>query len=231
MMKTKTTLESIVLLFTAIIITGCSLVFNDIWHAAENDDVNRIKEILAEGGDIHEIRKGSQITPLHYAAMGGASNAVSFLLAHGADINHTDNVGKTALHAATTHNLLVFEELIKNGADVNAKDKNGYTPLHCIVLYQDSAHSCEVLLKNGAKVDARDNNGRTALWYAARHYRSLAVAEVLLKYGASVHAKANCGKTPIEILGKGIAGSSTINIIRYSVKAKKLSKLFKKYDF
>ena len=54
------------------------------------------------------------------------------LLSHGADVNASDNSGRTALMSAavsTPENLEVVTWLLKNGADAKMKDKQGQTAL------------------------------------------------------------------------------------------------------
>jgi ankyrin repeat protein len=69
---------------------------------------------------------------LHFAAIAGDRDAVSALLASGANPNAFDDLGKTPLHyAAERAHLEVMKVLLQSGADVNAHDEAriGNTPL------------------------------------------------------------------------------------------------------
>lgn len=68
-----------------------------------------------------------------------ALEAVIVAAEHGADVNHTDYTGSTALHYAAARNLpTVIEELVKRGADINAVNSNGQTPLDTAILMENT---------------------------------------------------------------------------------------------
>lgn len=72
----------------------------------------------------------SKLTPLHYAAGRGMTDAVELLLAMGADVAAKDNHGNTALHlAAVTGSLQVFSHLVHAGADVASESRFGWIPV------------------------------------------------------------------------------------------------------
>lgn len=73
------------------------------------------------------------------------------LLDTGADVNASNNYGRTPLHeAAWNDNTAVAELLIAKGADVNAADGDGKTPLYWAARY-DNVAVAELLRKHGAK--------------------------------------------------------------------------------
>lgn len=64
----------------------------------------------------------------------GHSEIVEHLLDHGADINHADADGRTALSVAAlcaprNPGVNVVQTLLERGASVDHKDKEGMTPL------------------------------------------------------------------------------------------------------
>jgi len=64
------------------------------------------------------------------------------LIEHGADVNHQDDYGKTALFYADTKNTSL---LLQNGADVNKEDYSGVTPLEN-ELFRDRHDKVKILL-------------------------------------------------------------------------------------
>ena len=96
------------------------LTENTLIGAARAGDIAAIKQHIAEGADVNEMR--FEMPPLAWAAMMGQTAAAELLLEHGADINGRNQDGNTALHlAAFLGRAETAELLINNGADVKAK--------------------------------------------------------------------------------------------------------------
>ena len=100
------------------------------------------------------------------AARYGQKDVVQKMLLDGIDVNSLDELGNTALIAASGqgHSDLATLLLAK-GADVNAQSNDGTSALmaSAIIGNKDIA---ERLLKGGAKIDEKRNNGETALFDA-----------------------------------------------------------------
>jgi ankyrin repeat protein len=72
----------------------------------------------------------SLLTPLHYAAGRGMTEAVQVLIAMGASVSAQDHYGNTPLHlAAVTGSHRVFAQLVQAGADVNSEGRFNWTPI------------------------------------------------------------------------------------------------------
>ena len=113
----------------AVLLVGCGRPPKDIWGAAEQGDIEAVKEYLAIGTNVNAMGEDGE-TPLHFAAIGGQKEIAELLIAKGADVNARDSIGGTPLHkAALRGRKEIAELLIANGADVNAKDILGKTPL------------------------------------------------------------------------------------------------------
>ncbi|XP_055322540.1 transient receptor potential channel pyrexia isoform X2 [Sitodiplosis mosellana] len=113
-----------------------------------------------------------------------------------ADVNCTDNKGRSALHlACSTGNLCIVKLLINRGALVNQWDfAKKITPLHC------ACNACSVecvkcLINNKAQVNAGIEK-RSALHIAVEK-NSIACVEVLLKNGANPNTPQVYTETPL----------------------------------
>lgn len=127
---------------------------------------------------------------LQEAALFGDVNQVKVLLENRADINSTDNRGRTALYiAALNGKSNVVSYLLELGADPNngASWKGNQRPLH-VAAMNDHVSIILDLLRHGAKINGCTSAGETALHYAAWNGRSLAV-KLLLEEGANPNAK------------------------------------------
>ncbi|XP_043980484.1 protein phosphatase 1 regulatory subunit 12A isoform X5 [Gambusia affinis] len=97
------------------------------------------------------------------ACSAGDREEVAALLRQGADINHANVDGLTALHqACIDENAEMVQFLVENGSDVNRGDNEGWTPLH-------AAASCgfiqitKYLIEHGANVGAVNSEGELPL--------------------------------------------------------------------
>ncbi len=101
---------------------------NTLVGAARRGDIKAIKQHIAKGADVNDMR--FEMPPLAWAAMMGHTAAAELLLQHGADINGRNRDGNTALHLAVfLGHAETAELLIKNGADINTKNGDGAAPI------------------------------------------------------------------------------------------------------
>lgn len=105
------------------------LHLGDVLHrAARIDDVNGMKNCLAEGAKVNG-RDQNGWTPLHRAAFKGRIESVKILLNHGAQVDVVDDSGCTPLHRAVeAGHLHVGMYLLAHGARANLKSLIGVVP-------------------------------------------------------------------------------------------------------
>ena len=78
-------------------------------------------------------------------SLGDVLETCKILAAHGAELDHQDNGGLTALHwAAATHKVPLAAWLLSAGAKAGVLDVNGHSPLHAAV--RAGSHPCVALL-------------------------------------------------------------------------------------
>ncbi|XP_035826401.1 26S proteasome non-ATPase regulatory subunit 10 isoform X2 [Aplysia californica] len=145
-----------------------------------------VLKLKIQGNNSFSSRKDtSGRAPLHWAASGGHTDIVAYLLElqvpvndrdeisetlikHGADVDPTDSVGHTPLHrAASKGNLNIVKLLISNKANLDLRDISGCTPLH-LACEDDSGEVAKLLIDNGARTDIRNNDKKTAFELAPR---------------------------------------------------------------
>jgi hypothetical protein len=98
----------------------------DLIDAAENGDIQRVRELLDSGADPNLRDNRFGVTALIMAW--GYTEIVRLLLEKGADPNLRDNLGTTALMmAALEGETETVRLLLENGADPNLIDKDGDT--------------------------------------------------------------------------------------------------------
>ena len=94
-----TTIAAVVLVtIAAVVLVGCGKS-DDIWTAAEEGNVEAVKEYLAIGVNVDERDESYGGTPLHFAAYSG-SEVVELLIANGADVNAKNQADATPLDKA-----------------------------------------------------------------------------------------------------------------------------------
>lgn len=96
--------------------------------AAARGDIPAMALLLKEGAEINGYGGAWQLytTPLGNAAWHGQTRAITYLLEQGAEIDHIDKGGETALsHAIRLDRLHCVEELLRKGARTDIKDHKG----------------------------------------------------------------------------------------------------------
>ena len=97
--------------------------------AAQNNHLQAANKLLAAGMDPDVSVWMNDITPFLLASSRGHYNMVKLLLKKGANINHTEFSGMSALHkAARNGHAQCVKLLLANGAKVDARTVGGVTP-------------------------------------------------------------------------------------------------------
>lgn len=162
----------------------------DVYEAAAIGHTARVAELIERDARVLDSYSPEGFTPLMLAAHFGHTEAVEFLLAHGANVNvvarHEMRV--TALHAALFgRQVKAARRLIEAGADVNAKragagwPRAGWTALH-YAAGSGFVELIELLIARGAQLSARDAQGRTPLDVAAEE-KQQATEIILRRFG------------------------------------------------
>jgi ankyrin repeat protein len=174
-----------------------------LYYAAMLGFRDLAEHLIAEYPEHVSAKGGSEVTPMHVAALAGHASILSLLLEHGTDVDGLGIAGRTPLHRASWRgNLRAGQCLLDRGADTNARTRtnNGRTPLTLAVMFRH-VEFARMLLKCGASVNAHDNThylGRTPLHWAVAE-GNIQAMRLLLEHGADVNAHDKSGRTPSEL--------------------------------
>jgi hypothetical protein len=161
-------------------------------HAAVQEGADMNTRAEAAAGE--EAEEGW----LSVAAEEGLGETVRALLEAGAEVDHADNLGGTALYGAACHgHVEALQALLAAGAEVDHADNNGWTALGAAAC-NGKVDAVRALLAVGAEVDHVSNSGCTPLWGAARNGKVEAIRALLLA-GADINRASNTGRTPLAV--------------------------------
>ena len=150
--------------------------------AARSADWSMLQTLLGDGMD-PDVVYGDGTSALHWASYHDEVDGARSLLAAGADVNASTDLGVTPLWlAAENGNEAMVELLLQAGADPRLSLRSGETPLVTAAL-TGNAKVVHLLLAAGADPDTILLRNQTALMWAANE-RHAEVVAALLQYGA-----------------------------------------------
>lgn len=169
-------LENVALLAEA----GADINLPDNWgdtpliFCARFGYLEMLELLLKFGAEINKTSMLQEATPLMAACVWGEDadekniKIVKTLIENGADLEHRNYRGQTALYQVIeTPNPHRLKILVKAGADINSVNGCGWTPLmfSCALgnAPEKRLECIEILLDAGADVNRVDDNGKTAM--------------------------------------------------------------------
>lgn len=214
---------------------GGDLGYTPLESAAREGKLEALKLLLANGA---EIDKGNTIesNALIGACIGAHKEVLLELIAQGANLNHADNQGQTALHylcryakqwgssvitqtidgVSTTlpnprfqEHTAIFNILLEHGADTNLLTGYGYTALH-LAAESNTFPFIKPLIEKGALVNAQNSKGFSPL-HAASDQGNLEACIALIENGADVNIVDLDGFTPI----LGACSTQNLELVKY----------------
>lgn len=132
-------------------------------------------------------------TPLLLACNARQVDVASYLVRHGADVNHTDIHGVTALLCASKHgDLEIVKLLLENKAEPNLIGLTGVSAV-LMATCHGNVDIVWFLVRSGADINLRDNNRCTPLdWAKHRNDQQLVhLFEEMIKRGKALHRMCN----------------------------------------
>ena len=138
----------------------------------------KVAEYLIEKGA--EINPKDSNSPLAVAAVCARLDTVAFLLSKGADPNHKNDKGETALlQACYCGSLPVVKILVEGGADVNTCNNTGDTCIHFSCFQYPNKMLVKYLVGKGADLYAKNSDGNSAFYWSYRLARYDAIIALL----------------------------------------------------
>jgi ankyrin repeat protein len=125
-------------------------------------------------------------TPIMNATLYANVGLMRLLIEQGADVNHANHDGATALMWGAG-DLAKVRLLIEKGAQVDAQSRLGRTPLLIAATYPGNVEVVRLLLARGAKAAVADVSEETALTSASKR-GDAEIVEVLIAAGANLNA-------------------------------------------
>jgi len=202
-------------LITLLATTALAQSSGEPWYSAIRENNLVTLRTLATNGGMNARGNGGQ-TPLMAAASFGSLEAVSLLIAAGADPQAANEAGLTPLHLATSDPRKA-RVLLERGADVNKASLMGRTPLLVAAGTEGTFETVKLLIERGADVNAADASGVTPL-IAAAFVDNGAVAKFLVEKGANVNARAMVGANTA-LMGASINGNTDLTRLLLAHKA------------
>ncbi|KAK1934142.1 Ankyrin-2 [Phytophthora citrophthora] len=184
---------------------GGDVALTPFHMAAARNDVVTVRRFLSRMTEVDCLGEMDYVglhrrTPLHWAAISGATKAVAMLLQGGADPNFQDVHGRSPLHwAARLNKVEGVRLLLRAGADPNLTDDALRTPLMCASSALNASRELfSVLTAAGGDIDYRlPTTGDTALHLAVQEENE-ASALAALANGGDIMCTNNEGLRPLD---------------------------------
>ena len=184
----------------------------ELVSAAGNGDVERVRQLVAQGSDVNVTGKGG-ITPLLWALKTRNFEGYLVLLEAGANPNHSIE-GLSVIHlAASLDDTRFLEGAIKKGGKFDLQGPSGITPL-MVASRTGNLENVRLLVKMNVEVNVGDVLGLTALHYA-----------VILNYQSVIQFLMNNGANPSQPDKAGVSAADYAKTIGRSKQIKKLLKM------
>jgi len=181
-----------------------------------------IENFLSDYLDTHDLERSAVSHLFSSQAVATSEENIVQLLWFGAEVNHVDEDGLSALCYAAKHGTLKTLNLILEAkADVNFQTtKSRWSPLIFATNF-DKPELVTALLDANADTELRANQGHTALHYAVGNQRggmTSLLTSLLLKAGADTSAMLDNGQNVMSIAQKNKEKDEVMRLIKAARK-------------
>ncbi len=144
-------------------------LFDKALYAGCGQVYGTIVEAIVDSGVAFEIEESEQLPSvlLLAAAFNGECNLVDILLRYGADINTTDEAGRSPLMlAAESGQKEIVGRFLQKNAEIDIQDKQGYTAIS-LAAHAGNSEIVALLINAGSNIQIKSKYGNTPLILAA----------------------------------------------------------------
>lgn len=167
--------------------------------ASRAGDLELVRRLIASGTNVNERGKTGG-TPLFFAAGNDHVKIAKELLSNGADIDATDNKGRTAIFANLQNekdSVEMLEFLVLKGTSINLRDKFGFSALHVSLDIGGSFQKTKFLIEHGIEVNTKSKDDGNFPLEIAVSWGDLRTVSLLLENGADPDLQRRDGHTAL----------------------------------
>ncbi|XP_046734846.1 26S proteasome non-ATPase regulatory subunit 10-like isoform X1 [Diprion similis] len=155
---------------------------SSVYDLAYRGKTEAVKILINENPKLKTDTDANGRMLIHWAALGGHDDLVSYLLSLGFPTDPKDDMEMTPLIlAASGGRDKVVNLLLNQGANVNAQTNDGHSALQ-YAASKNWKTICAALLEQNADINIADKRGSTPLHRSATK-GNLAIVKLLLEYG------------------------------------------------
>ncbi|SFG11076.1 Ankyrin repeat [Novosphingobium sp. CF614] len=161
-------------------------------ESVKKKEGEKVEQAIMDSAQIINSRDVSTgETALHIVTQRRDLTWLNYLVGHGANVNQSDDHGRTPLQLAVNLGWREGAEfLVEHGARTSASNDAGETPLISAV-HRHDMQLMKVLLQAGADPDRADNSGRSARDYAKLEGDGNSLVSVIETYARKDAAKSS----------------------------------------